>query len=93
MVTFLILYFFCHHPFWKNGSTSGCKLGFRVKLQRSPKVRFEDNVIAQVSLMVLNTHLELTTEHGQPLSLAVSREEMGPGANDVFVINVSVSPK
>lgn len=92
MVTFLILYFFCHHPFWKNGSPSGCKLGFRVKLQRSPKVRFEDNVIAQVSLMVLNTHLELTTEHGQPASLAVSREEMGPGANGVFVTNVSVSP-
>lgn len=55
-------------------------------------MRFEDNVIAQVSLMVLNTHLEPTTEHGQPVSLAISREEMGPGANGVFVTNVSVSP-
>lgn len=55
-------------------------------------MRFEDNVIAQVSLMVLNAHLEPTTEHGQPVSLAVSREEMGPGANGVFVTNVSVSP-
>lgn len=55
-------------------------------------MRFEDSIIAQMSLMVLTTHPEPTTEHGHPMTLAVSREEVGPGANEAFVANVSVSP-
>ncbi|KAM7333333.1 hypothetical protein ACRRTK_006653 [Alexandromys fortis] len=89
MVTFLILYFSVIIRFGRMAVPLGASWGSELNCRVPPKVRFEDNVIAQVSLMVLNTHLEPTTEHGQPVSLAVSREEMGPGANGVFVTNVS----
>lgn len=93
MVTFLILYFSVIIRFGRMAVPLGASWGSELNCRVPPhKVRFGDNIIAQVSLMVLKTHPELTTEHGHPMSLDVSREEMGPGANDAFVANVSVSP-
>lgn len=88
MVTFLILYFSVIIHFGRMAVPLGASWGSELNCRVPPKVRFEDNVIAQVSLMVLNTHLEPTTEHEQPMSLAVSREEMGPGGLMVCLLQM-----